>query len=103
MTSATAHREPHDELIVIPARYRSSRLPGKPLIDVAGKPMIVRTAERCFEVVERERVVVATDDERIAAVCTEHNIRFEMTRDHATGSDRVAEVATRLPARTYIN
>jgi 3-deoxy-manno-octulosonate cytidylyltransferase (CMP-KDO synthetase) len=93
-----------DYLIVIPARYRSTRLPGKPLIDIAGKPMIIRTAERCLEVAPREQVVVATDDERIAEVCRAHNIRVEMTRDdHRTGSDRVAEVAARIPARAYIN
>lgn len=95
---------PDDVLVVIPARYRSTRLPGKPLISIAGKPMIVRTAERCFEVVPRDQVVVATDDERIAEVCREHNIRVEMTRDdHPTGGDRVAEIATRLPAALYVN
>ncbi len=93
-----------DELVVIPARYRSSRLPGKPLVDIAGKPMIIRTAERCLLAVDREDVVVATDDERIAEVVDAHGFRFEMTSpDHPTGGDRVAEVATRIPARTYIN
>lgn len=92
-----------DELIVIPARYRSSRLPGKPLVDIAGKPMLVRTAERCFEVKSRESVLVATDDPRIAEVCEAYGIRYEMTEGHATGTDRVAEVASRIPAKTYIN
>ncbi len=93
-----------DYLIVIPARYRSTRLPGKPLVDILGKPMVVRTAERCLEVAPRSQVIVATDDERIAEVCRAHDIRVEMTRDdHRTGSDRVAEVATRIPARAYIN
>lgn len=91
-------------LIVIPARFGSSRLPGKPLVDIAGKPMIVRTAETCFEVAPRDRVIVATDDERIAAVCRDHDIRVEITRsDHLTGTDRVAEIATRFPADLYVN
>lgn len=94
---------PVDELVIIPARYRSSRLPGKPLVDLSGKPMIIRTVERCLEVLPREQVIVATDDERIAEVCVAHNVQYEMTRDHPTGSDRVAEVASRIPAKTYIN
>lgn len=92
-----------DELIVIPARYKSSRLPGKPLVNIAGKPMLVRTAERCFEVKPRESVLVATDDERIAEVCEANGIRYIMTQDHPTGTDRVAEVASRIRAKTYIN
>jgi 3-deoxy-manno-octulosonate cytidylyltransferase (CMP-KDO synthetase) len=94
----------YDELLVIPARYRSSRLPGKPLIDIAGIPMIVRTAQRCLEVMPRDQVIVATDDDRIAEVCHQYDIRVEMTRDdHPTGGDRVAEIASRIPAKTYIN
>jgi len=93
-----------DELIVIPARHRSSRLPGKPLTLVGGLPMIVQTHARCLEALPRDRIVVATDDERIAGVCRAHDIRFEMTSpDHPTGSDRVAEVAERIEARTYLN
>jgi len=93
-----------DYLIVVPARYRSTRLPGKPLVDILGKPMIVRTVERCLKVAPRERVVVATDDERIVDVCRANGIRVEMTRsDHRTGSDRVAEIASRIPAEAYIN
>lgn len=93
-----------DELIVIPARYRSSRLPGKPLVDIDGIPMIVRTAQRCLQVLPREQIIVATDDERIAEVCSAAGFRVEMTRDdHLTGGDRVAEVARRIPARTIIN
>lgn len=92
-----------DELIVIPARYKSSRLPGKPLVNIAGKPMLVRTAERCFEVKPRESVLVATDDDRIAEVCEVNGLRYMMTQDHPTGTDRVAEVASRIKAKTYIN
>lgn len=93
----------YEELIVIPARFKSTRLPGKPLVDIAGKPMILRTAERCLSVLPREQVIVATDDDRIAEVCSRAGLRVEMTSDHPTGGDRVAEVATRVPAQTYIN
>lgn len=93
-----------EALVVIPARFRSTRLPGKPLIDIAGVPMIVRTARRCLEVMPSEQVLVATDDERIANVCADHGLRVEMTRDdHATGGDRVAEIASRIPADLYVN
>jgi 3-deoxy-manno-octulosonate cytidylyltransferase (CMP-KDO synthetase) len=93
-----------DELIVIPARYRSTRLPGKPLIPIGGKPMLVRTYERCLEALPREQIIVATDDERIADLCVRNHIRYEMTSpDHLTGGDRVAEIADRIAARTYLN
>ncbi len=66
--------------------------------------MIVRTAEQCLKVMPREQVVVATDDERIAEVCEKSRLRVEMTNpDHPTGGDRVAEVASRISAKTYIN
>jgi 3-deoxy-manno-octulosonate cytidylyltransferase (CMP-KDO synthetase) len=82
--------------VLIPARYASTRLPGKPLADVAGKPMVVRVAERARES-GAERIVVATDDERIRAAVTAHGFESVMTRaDHATGTDRLAEAAVRL-------
>jgi len=78
---------------IIPARAASSRLPGKPLLDIAGKPMVVRTAEQAARS-GAARVVVATDDERIFAAVGEHGFEAMMTRaDHATGTDRLAEVA----------
>lgn len=93
-----------DELIVIPARYRSTRLPGKPLTPIGGRPMIVQTHARCLEALPREQILVATDDERIAEVCRAHDIWVEMTSpDHPTGGDRVAEIAERIAARTYLN
>ncbi|MEW9853597.1 3-deoxy-manno-octulosonate cytidylyltransferase [Novosphingobium sp. M1R2S20] len=93
-----------DELIVIPARYNSTRLPGKPLIQIGGLPMIVQTHARCLEALPRDQIVVATDDDRIAEVCRTNDIRCEMTAsDHPTGGDRVAEVAQRIAAKTYIN
>ena len=82
--------------VLIPARYASTRLPGKPLADVAGKPMVVRVAERARQS-GAERIVVATDDERIRDAVTAHGFESVMTRaDHATGTDRLAEAAVRL-------
>jgi 3-deoxy-manno-octulosonate cytidylyltransferase (CMP-KDO synthetase) len=93
-----------DVLVVIPARYKSTRLPGKPLVEIAGKPMILRTAERVLEVVPRDRMLVATDDQRIVDVCEAEGIPVALTADdHPTGTDRVAEIARRFPAKLYIN
>jgi 3-deoxy-manno-octulosonate cytidylyltransferase (CMP-KDO synthetase) len=81
---------------LIPARYASTRLPGKPLADVAGKPLVVRTAARALRS-GAERVVVATDDERIRAAAESHGVEAVMTRaDHRTGTDRLAEAASIL-------
>ena len=84
---------------VIPARYNSTRLPGKPLIDFGGKPMIVRTYERACRQFAPEDIIIATDDKRIVAACREHGIeQVEMTDTACrTGTDRVAEVARRHP------
>ncbi|HQR54003.1 MAG TPA: 3-deoxy-manno-octulosonate cytidylyltransferase [Burkholderiales bacterium] len=82
-------------IAVVPARFASTRLPGKPLLDIAGKPMVVRVAERALAS-GASRVIVATDDERIAEVCAAHGVGCMLTRrDHATGTDRIAEVAAR--------
>jgi 3-deoxy-manno-octulosonate cytidylyltransferase (CMP-KDO synthetase) len=79
--------------VIIPARYASTRLPGKPLADIAGKPMVVRVALRAQQA-GAERVVVATDDVRIKAAAAAHGIAACLTRaDHATGTDRLAEAA----------
>lgn len=90
--------------IVIPARRASSRLPGKPLIDLCGTPMIVRTYEQCVQAAPPERIVVATDDDEIRQICEGRGIRTLMTSgDCLTGTDRVAEAAERLEADTFIN
>jgi 3-deoxy-manno-octulosonate cytidylyltransferase (CMP-KDO synthetase) len=82
--------------IVIPARYASSRLPGKPLLDIAGKPMVVRVAEQA-EKSGASEVVIATDFEKILQVAAEYNIKAVMTRiTHISGTDRIAEVAQQL-------
>ena len=64
-----------DYLLIIPARYESKRLPGKPLLDIKGKPMIVRTFNQCSKVVPRSKILVATDDERIIEICSDNEIR----------------------------
>ena len=85
-------------LCVIPARYASTRLPGKPLKDVAGKPMICRVYDRAAQAKTLSGVVVATDDERILRAVEEHGGRAMMTaKDHPTGTDRLAEVAAAFP------
>lgn len=81
--------------IVIPARYASVRLVGKPLLDIAGKPMVVRVAEKAK--VTGAEVVVATDDVRILDAVKEHGYQAILTRaDHVSGTDRIAEVALKM-------
>ena len=92
-----------DVLGVIPARYASSRFPGKAVTPIAGIPMVVRVARRAAQAALRD-LVVATDDARVAAVCNSWSVPFIMTAaEHRTGTDRIAEVARRVPARLYIN
>jgi len=88
---------------VIPARYASTRFPGKPLALLAGKPLIQRVVERCRLASTLSDILVATDDERIAAVARAF-CRVEMTSpDHPSGSDRIAEVAGRCPCDAIVN
>lgn len=80
--------------VVIPARYASTRLPAKPLLDIAGKPMVVWVAERAKQSGAKQ-VVIATDDLRIQKVAMQHGHLAVMTRsDHVSGTDRIAEVAS---------
>ncbi len=89
---------------VIPARYESSRLPGKALIDLAGKPMIQWVYERCLQASVLREVWVATDDERIMAAVERFGGRAMMTDSaHHSGTDRVAEVARRLAGDVFVN
>jgi 3-deoxy-manno-octulosonate cytidylyltransferase (CMP-KDO synthetase) len=82
--------------VLIPARYASTRLPGKPLADIAGKPMVVRVAERAKQS-DAARVVVATDNTMVRDACERHGVDVCMTRDdHPTGTDRLAEAASIL-------
>src|SRR6058998_3238901 len=88
---------------LIPARYASTRFPGKPLHPIAGKPLIQHVVERCKLARSLSEVVVATDDARIRDVVRKF-CRVEMTRpDHPSGSDRIAEVAARLECDAIVN
>ena len=78
--------------VVIPSRYASSRLPGKPLLDIAGKPMITHVVDQAIKS-QADRVIVATDDERIQNMLSDANCEVCMTQEnHLSGSDRLAEV-----------
>lgn len=93
-----------DYAVVIPARYESSRLPGKPLVELCGVPMVVRTYRQCLQACSAERIYVATDDIRIADVCRAEGIQVLMTSTNClTGTDRVAECALLLSAEVLIN
>jgi 3-deoxy-manno-octulosonate cytidylyltransferase (CMP-KDO synthetase) len=82
--------------VIIPARYASTRFPGKPLADIGGKPMVVHVCERAAKS-GATGVHVATDDERIAAAVRAHGHQAIMTRaDHSSGTDRLAEAARKL-------
>lgn len=82
--------------VVIPARYGSTRLPGKPLLDIAGKPMVAHVYERALQSAATE-VVVATDDARIEAALQAYGAKVVLTSpDHPTGTDRLQEVAQKL-------
>jgi 3-deoxy-D-manno-octulosonate cytidylyltransferase len=99
-----ADSERKNVLAVIPARYASARLPGKPLAMIAGKPMIQHVFERVKKCETVSRVVVATDDQRIVAAVDAFGGEAVLTRaDHLTGTDRVAEVAAHIQAEIYVN
>ena len=89
---------------VIPARYKSSRFPGKPLVDILGKPMIQHVYERAVQSKLLSEVFVATDDQRIHDACKERQMSVVITSDkHPTGTDRVAEVAEKIEGNIYVN
>jgi 3-deoxy-manno-octulosonate cytidylyltransferase (CMP-KDO synthetase) len=91
-------------VIVIPARFGSTRLPGKPLVSLAGKPMIQRVYERAKMATLADRVIVATDDERIVKAVESFGGSARMTRtDHRTGTERVAEVAAHEKGEVFVN
>lgn len=89
---------------VIPARYQSSRFPGKPLADICGKPMIWWVYQQCLKVKEFDSVYVATDNNKIYEVCEAFGIKVVMTsEEHKTGTDRVGEVARKIPSDLIVN
>lgn len=88
---------------IIPARYASTRFPGKPLALIAGKPLIQRVVEQCQKAKSLSEIIVATDDTRIWEVA-QNFCRAEMTRpEHPSGSDRIAEVAERCDCDAVVN
>ena len=90
--------------VLIPARYSSSRFPGKPLAKIGGIPMVVRVSHIAHEVVGRDRVFVATDCAAIAKIVEQHSINVIMTEStHPTGTDRIAEASRRLDFQYIIN
>lgn len=90
-------KEKRDVVAIIPARYESNRFPGKPLATIAGKPMIQHVVERANAVGMLSRVVVATDDQRIADCVAAFGGEYVMTRkNHVSGSDRLAEAAEKI-------
>jgi 3-deoxy-manno-octulosonate cytidylyltransferase (CMP-KDO synthetase) len=100
----SASRLSSSAVAIIPARFDSSRFPGKALADLCGKPMIVHVYERVRQARGLDAVIVATDDERIAAAVANHGGDARMTRgDHRTGTDRIAEVARQLSCDIVVN
>lgn len=90
--------------IIIPARFKSTRLPGKPLVLIAGIPMLQRTYEQCIKALPPHQVYVATEDLRIVEFCESENINVLLTSDDClTGTDRVAEVSSKISCDYYIN
>lgn len=89
--------------VIIPARYKSTRFPGKSLIDINGKPMIIRVVEIACKAVGKENVFVATDDERISDVIENYGYNYIMTTDCPSGTDRVAQASRLMEADIILN
>ncbi|HXQ71773.1 MAG TPA: 3-deoxy-manno-octulosonate cytidylyltransferase [Pyrinomonadaceae bacterium] len=93
----------HTTVAIIPARFASTRLPGKALIELGGKPMVCWVAERALAARNVDRVIVATDSEEIANAVRPRGIEVALTSEHHTsGTDRVAEVAAKIPEAEII-
>jgi 3-deoxy-manno-octulosonate cytidylyltransferase (CMP-KDO synthetase) len=91
-------------VLIIPARYKSSRFPGKPLIVLNGKTMIHRVWEQCSKAFDSNLIYIATEDDRILKHCEENGMQCVLTSDNClTGTDRIAEVAQKINADYYIN
>ncbi len=91
-------------VLIIPARYQSTRFPGKPLMDIKGKSMILRVFEQCAKAFPKEKIYVATEDSRIVDHCHAHGIQSLLTGDNClTGTDRIAQAALQVDADYYIN
>lgn len=91
-------------LIVIPARYKSSRFPGKPLASILQKPMVIRVADIAKKVKNSNDVIIATDSEKISKVCEDNNFKsIKTSKSCLTGTDRLSQVAKKIKADIYIN
>ena len=92
-------------LIVIPARYKSSRLPGKPLKKILNKELILWVLDACKKIISKStKIIVATDNKKILKFVKEKNFKSLMTSKNClTGTDRVAEISRKINAETYIN
>ncbi len=90
--------------IVIPARYKSNRFPGKPIIDIDGIPMVIRVANIASQVVPKENIYIATDDDRISKVVKDYDYKVIMTSDSClTGTDRVCEAVKEIDSNIIVN
>ena len=91
-------------VIIIPARFDSSRFPGKPLTDILGLPMIIRTCLQCSKVVDKEKIYVATDSKKIQDTCKQYKFKSILIKDKClTGTDRVALASKKIKAKYIIN
>ena len=90
--------------VIIPARFNSSRFPGKPLVKLNGKEMILWVAETCSKAVEMSNVFIATDDNRIVEICSKNGFNTIFTESGLlTGTDRVAEASKNLDYEIFVN
>ena len=93
-----------DTAIIIPARFQSTRFPGKPLVDILGQSMIQRVWEQCKKALSKENIFVATDSEKIQNHCSDLNIQTIITSSNClTGTYRVYEASKKINAKTIIN
>jgi len=91
-------------VIVIPARYNSTRFKGKPLVKILGREMILRVADICSDVVDKKNLFIATDNYKILATVRKAKYKAIMTSSKClTGTDRVAEVSRKINSRIYVN
>ena len=91
-------------VIIIPARFGSSRYEGKPLIKINKVPLVIRVARKCSKAIGKENVFVATDDHRISSIVKEYGFKYIMTsKKNLTGTDRVAEASLKVKANIIIN
>ena len=91
------------QVIVIPARMKGTRLPGKPLIEIMGKAIIHHVWDRCRQVIEQENIYIATEDDEIDQYCKNNNIQCVVTQVAETAIDRIKYFSDLIPADAYIN